>query len=75
VTIEYDGQKPVRLDTVVVSSQHAGDISLEELLTPDVRQHVIAPEDRGLALDTGTTGCWSTRPGGSRSGARWATPA
>jgi S-adenosylmethionine synthetase len=53
VTIEYDGQKPVRLDTVVVSSQHAGDISLEELLTPDVRQHVIAPEIEGLALDTG----------------------
>src|SRR5690606_18537447 len=27
VTIEYDGLTPVRLDTVVVSSQHAGDIS------------------------------------------------
>jgi S-adenosylmethionine synthetase len=52
VTIEYDGYKPVRLDTVVVSSQHAGDISLEELLTPDVRQHVIAPEVEGLTLDT-----------------------
>jgi S-adenosylmethionine synthetase len=52
VTIEYDGQRPVRLETVVVSSQHAGDISLEELLTPDVRQHVIAPEIEGLALDT-----------------------
>jgi len=52
VTIEYDGLHPVRLDTVVVSSQHAGDISLEELLTPDVREHVIAPEVEGLALDT-----------------------
>ena len=52
VTIEYEGQRPVRLDTVVVSSQHAGDISLEELLTPDVREHVIAPEVEGLALDT-----------------------
>jgi S-adenosylmethionine synthetase len=52
VTIEYDGHRPVRLDTVVVSSQHAGDISLEELLTPDVRQHVIAPEVEGLSLDT-----------------------
>jgi S-adenosylmethionine synthetase len=52
VTIEYAGQRPVRLDTVVVSSQHAGDISLEELLTPDVREHVIAPEVEGLALDT-----------------------
>lgn len=52
VTVEYEGQKPVRLDTVVVSSQHAGDISLEELLTPDVRDHVIAPEVDGLGLDT-----------------------
>jgi S-adenosylmethionine synthetase len=52
VTIEYDGLRPVRLDTVVVSSQHAADISLESLLTPDVREHVIAPELEGLGLDT-----------------------
>ncbi len=52
VTIEYDGLRPVRLDTVVVSSQHAADISLESLLTPDVREHVIAPELEGLDLDT-----------------------
>lgn len=52
VTIEYDGFKPVRLNTVVVSSQHAPDISLESLLTPDVREHVIAPELDGLGLDT-----------------------
>ncbi len=41
VTIEYDGDKAVRLDTVVVSSQHASDIDLESLLTPDVRQFVV----------------------------------
>lgn len=52
VTIEYDGLKPVRLDTVVVSSQHAADISLESLLTPDIREHVIAPELEGLDIDT-----------------------
>ncbi len=52
VTIEYDGLRPVRLNTVVVSSQHAPDISLESLLTPDVREHVIAPELDGLGLDT-----------------------
>ena len=52
VTIEYDGLRPVRLNTVVVSSQHAADISLESLLTPDVREHVIAPELEGLGLDT-----------------------
>ncbi|MEV0804761.1 methionine adenosyltransferase [Micromonospora sp. NPDC050200] len=53
VTIEYDGLRPVRLHTVVVSSQHAPDISLESLLTPDVRKHVITPELEGLGLDTG----------------------
>ena len=52
VTIEYDGLRPVRLDTVVVSSQHAADISLESLLTPDVREHVIAPELESLDIDT-----------------------
>ncbi|HEY0696695.1 MAG TPA: methionine adenosyltransferase [Micromonospora sp.] len=52
VTIEYEGLRPVRLNTVVVSSQHAADISLESLLTPDVREHVIAPELEGLGLDT-----------------------
>jgi S-adenosylmethionine synthetase len=52
VTIEYDGFRPVRVDTIVVSTQHAGGISLESLLTPDVREHVIAPELAGLGLDT-----------------------
>ncbi|HEY2670015.1 MAG TPA: methionine adenosyltransferase [Rugosimonospora sp.] len=52
VTVEYDGLRPVRLNTVVVSSQHAPDISLESLLTPDVREHVIAPEIEGLGIDT-----------------------
>ncbi|CAM3800462.1 methionine adenosyltransferase [Nocardiopsis rhodophaea] len=53
VTVEYDGQTPVRLDTVVVSSQHAPDIDLGELLTPDIKEHVIAPvvADYGLEAD------------------------
>ncbi|WP_328436785.1 methionine adenosyltransferase [Streptomyces sp. NBC_00444] len=41
VTVEYQGSKPVRLDTVVVSSQHAGDIDLGSLLTPDIREQVV----------------------------------
>jgi len=41
VTIEYLGSKPRRLDTVVVSSQHASDIDLDSLLTPDLREHVV----------------------------------
>jgi S-adenosylmethionine synthetase len=41
VTIEYDGDKPVRLDTVVISTQHAADIDLDNLLTPDLREKVL----------------------------------
>ncbi len=52
VTVEYDGLRPVRLDTVVISSQHASGISLETLLTPDVREQVVTPELEGLGLDT-----------------------
>ncbi len=43
VTIEYAGDKAVRLDTVVVSSQHADGISLDEMLAPDIEQKVIIP--------------------------------
>ncbi|NEY35855.1 methionine adenosyltransferase [Streptomyces sp. PRKS01-65] len=49
VTIEYDGDKAVRLDTVVVSSQHASDIDLDSLLAPDIREFVVEPELRALA--------------------------
>src|SRR5690606_21034259 len=43
VTVEYDGDRAVRLDTVVVSSQHAPDIDLKELLTPPLKEHVVDP--------------------------------
>ncbi len=44
VTIEYDDQdRPVRVDTVVLSTQHADGIDLEAQLTPDIKQHVIDP--------------------------------
>jgi S-adenosylmethionine synthetase len=52
VTIEYAGDEPVRLDTVVVSAQHAPDIDLGELLAPDIRDHVVEPVVAGLDLDT-----------------------
>jgi S-adenosylmethionine synthetase len=42
VTIEYDDEdRPVRVDTVVVSTQHAKDIDLDAMLTRDVRKHVV----------------------------------
>jgi len=52
VTIEYADGKPVRLDTVVVSSQHADDIDIDSLLAPDIAEYVVAPELAGLGIDT-----------------------
>jgi S-adenosylmethionine synthetase len=44
VTIEYDGDnRPVRVDTVVLSTQHADDIDLVDTLEPDIKKHVIDP--------------------------------
>ncbi|MDC5695916.1 methionine adenosyltransferase [Intrasporangium calvum] len=43
VTIAYDGDRAVRLDTVVLSTQHAPDVSLEGMLEPDIMDHVITP--------------------------------
>jgi S-adenosylmethionine synthetase len=52
VTIEYNGDKPVRLDTVVISSQHAEGVDLDEELTVDLVQQVIAPEVERLGWDS-----------------------
>ncbi len=43
VTIEYDGDRPVRLDTVVVSSQHADHVDLDKQLAPEVKANVVEP--------------------------------
>ncbi|MFF1675651.1 methionine adenosyltransferase [Streptomyces sp. NPDC058256] len=57
VTIEYDGDRAVRLDTVVVSSQHAAGIDLDALLAPDIREFVVEHvltqlAAEGIKLDT-----------------------
>ena len=41
-TVEYENGKPVRIDTVVVSTQHSPDVSVEEIRR-DMTDHVIAP--------------------------------
>ena len=52
VTIEYQGDKAVGLNTVVISSQHAPDIDLEKKLAPEIKKFVIDPVIRELSLDT-----------------------
>jgi len=43
VTIEYDGDKAIALDTVVISSQHAEDVDVAKQLTPEIIKYVIDP--------------------------------
>src|SRR5436305_11607294 len=43
VTIEYEDNRPIRLDTVLISTQHQPGIDLDTLLLPDLREHVIHP--------------------------------
>lgn len=52
VTIEYSGDKPVALNTIVISSQHSNDVDLEKKLTPEIKNFVIAPIIKDLDIDT-----------------------
>ncbi|YAL81981.1 methionine adenosyltransferase [Dermacoccaceae bacterium W4C1] len=54
VTIAYEGDKAVALDAVVLSTQHAEDISLDGMLSPDIQHYVIEPVLAELAA-TGNT--------------------
>jgi len=51
VTIEYDGDRPVALNTIVISSQHAAHVDIDSVLAPDVERLVIRPVLAGLTLD------------------------
>lgn len=52
VTIEYQGDKPVALNTIVISSQHSPDVDLEKKLAPEVKKFVIDPIIKELNFDT-----------------------
>ena len=53
VTVEYDGDKPVRVDTIVVSTQHAPDVEIEKL-RKDIIEKVIRPVVPAELLDENT---------------------
>jgi S-adenosylmethionine synthetase len=55
VTIEYAGDQPVRVDTVVVSSQHAEDVDLERTLVGEIRELVVEPVLAEVAMDASDT--------------------
>ncbi|MEX2100814.1 MAG: methionine adenosyltransferase [Acidimicrobiia bacterium] len=43
VTIAYEGDRPVRVERVLISTQHQPDIDTDTLLRPDLIEHVITP--------------------------------
>ncbi|MEC0209420.1 methionine adenosyltransferase [Paenibacillus ehimensis] len=53
VTVEYEGSKPVRVDTIVVSTQHAEEVSLEQIQA-DIKEHVIKPIVPAALIDNDT---------------------
>jgi len=53
VTVEYDGDKPVRIDTIVISTQHAPETALEQI-KQDLIEHVIKPVVPAELLDAET---------------------
>ena len=75
VTFEYEDGRPVRLKTVLISTQHSPNIDLETLLLPDLRDHVIAPLVPAAVRRATTTRSWPTPPGSSSSAAPTPTPA
>jgi S-adenosylmethionine synthetase len=51
VTIEYQGDNAVALNTVVISSQHSPDVDLEKKLAPEIKKFVIDPIIKDLKID------------------------
>ena len=43
VTVRYEGGKPVAVETIVISTQHAPEIEDMTIIEADMREHVIAP--------------------------------
>jgi S-adenosylmethionine synthetase len=52
VTIEYDGDKAVALNTIVISTQHSPSVDIEKVLAPDLKKLVIDPIIANLKIDT-----------------------
>lgn len=66
VTVEYEDGKPVRIDTVLLSSQHRPNVDIEEIMKPDFIEHVINPVlpqemyDRSMRVLVNPTGKFVT---------------
>lgn len=52
VTVAYEGDRPVAIDTVVISSQHSAEVDVERTLAADIKEHVIDLVLSSTNLDT-----------------------
>src|SRR5450756_3130159 len=43
VTVEYEGITPVGVKNIVIAAQHSSDVDIENLMVPDIEEHVIKP--------------------------------
>src|ERR1700678_3159240 len=64
VSVTYENGRPIRIDTILISTQHQTGIDLETLLLPDLREHVIHPLLPG-DLDTAHLRILANPPGRS----------
>lgn len=66
VTVEYEDGRPVRVDTVVISAQHRPRMDIEDLMKPDIIEHVIRPvipeelRDKNMRILVNPTGKFET---------------
>ena len=72
VSVRYEDDRPVAVDTVVLSTQHAPEVD-HATVQKAVSEHIIRPVLPGPRWSPPTSACWSTRPGASSSAGRPAT--
>lgn len=66
VTVEYENGRPVRVDTVLISAQHRPNVDIDNLMRPDIIEHVINPvipeglRDKDLKVLVNPTGKFET---------------
>ena len=73
VSVRYVDGKPVRIETVVVSAQHAPNVP-HERLREEIIEHVVIPVLPPHMVDRRHLTCHINPPASSRSAGRWGTP-
>jgi S-adenosylmethionine synthetase len=54
LTVEYEGLRPVRIKNIVIAAQHSNEVDRENLMVPDIEEHVIKPIVPAELMDDNT---------------------